>query len=142
VPHRLITSLIYVSTARPGLDQEEFLAIMTVSQRNNQRLGITGLLVFNGFNFIQCLEGDRAAANDRLHCIGQDGRHSGMTILSHREAPGRQFGQWDMAGHYLPVQHGMAESGLTELLSGETVTDATRTLFQSFRSLGAKIPRP
>ncbi|WP_417622872.1 BLUF domain-containing protein [Parasphingorhabdus sp.] len=140
MPHRLITSLIYVSTAQPGLSEADFLAIMTVSQRNNQRLGISGLLVFNGSNFMQCLEGERAVANDRLHHIGLDERHSGLTIVSHREAPERQFAEWDMAGQYLPVQEGLAQTGLSKILSGNAVADTTRALFQSFRSLGAQLP--
>lgn len=140
VPLQTITSLIYVSTARPGLDQDDFLAIMTTSQRNNQRFGITGLLVFNGFNFMQCLEGDPCATKELLHRIRLDERHSGMNILSHQQTSGRQFSQWDMAGQYLPVEQGLTQADLSAALSENAVTDATRTLFQSFRSLGPKQP--
>tara|TARA_R110001606_G_scaffold54258_4_gene133269 strand:- start:2625 stop:3101 length:477 start_codon:yes stop_codon:yes gene_type:complete len=140
VPHRSITSMIYVSTASPGLEQDDFQAIMATSQRNNQRFGITGLLVFNGFNFMQCLEGDRSAANELLNRIRMDERHSGMTLLGHQETFGRQFSQWNMAGQYLPVKQGLAQEGLSAILADAAVTAATRTLFQSFRSLGAKTP--
>lgn len=140
MPDQAITSLIYVSTATPGLDQDDFLALMTTSQRNNRRFGITGLLVFNGFNFMQFLEGDRSATNELMHRIRMDERHGGMNILSQQQAHRRQFSQWDMAGQYLPVSHGLAQSDLSALLSEVAVTDATRTVFQSFRSLGAKRP--
>ena len=138
VPRQQFTSLIYVSTARPGLDQDDFLAIMTASQRNNQRFAITGLLVFNGFNFMQCIEGDSSATKELLHRIAVDERHSGMTIVSQQQLSGRQFSQWDMAGQYLPVDQGLAQAGLSAVLSDDAVTDATRMMFQSFRSLGAK----
>ncbi len=136
----LITSLIYVSTARAGLSLDDFLGIMAVSQRNNQRFGITGLLVFNGINFMQCLEGDRAATNDRLHHIGLDDRHSGITVVNRREAASRQFAGWHMAGRYLSAEEGLGQAGLLETLSDESVADATRTIFQSFRSLGGSLP--
>lgn len=140
MPLRLITSLIYVSTARTGLSLDDFLAILTVSRRNNQRFGITGLLVFNGINFMQCLEGDKAATNDRLYQIGADDRHSGLTIVSQRETANQQFMGWHMAGRYLPAQLDSGQADLPELLSDDAVSDATRTLFQSFRSLGRGLP--
>tara|TARA_R110002033_G_scaffold45182_6_gene88458 strand:- start:401 stop:829 length:429 start_codon:yes stop_codon:yes gene_type:complete len=140
VPNRLITSLIYVSTARPGLAEEDLLAIQISAQRNNARCGITGLILFNGFNFIQCIEGDRASANECLNRIERDDRHSGMTVVSHGEISSPQFSQWRMFGPLLPAQSEWAQAGLDQLLAGDAVTDATRTLFQSFGSLGAKTP--
>tara|TARA_R110000824_G_scaffold111734_3_gene260425 strand:+ start:1065 stop:1439 length:375 start_codon:yes stop_codon:yes gene_type:complete len=122
------------------LSLDDFLAILTVSQRHNQRLGITGLLVFNGINFMQCLEGDKAATNDRLHHIGLDDRHSGLTVVSQLQTANQQFSDWPMAGRYLPATHGVGQTDLLELLSADAVSDATRTLFQSFRSLGACLP--
>ncbi len=141
VPSRLITSLIYVSTARCDLSLEDFLGIMTVSQRNNQRFGITGLLVFNGTNFMQCLEGDKAATNDCLRKIGSDERHNGITILSHELRAKPEFSGWHMAGRYLPAEQCLGEASLAALLADEAVSEATRTLFQSFRSLGG-LPQP
>lgn len=142
MPNRLITSLIYVSTAKPGLAEEDLQAIQTTAQRNNARLGITGLILFNGFNFMQCIEGDRASANECLNRIERDDRHSGMTVVSHCEIASPQFSQWRMFGPLLPVQSEWTQAALDQLLAGDAVTDATRTLFQSFGSLGAKTPGP
>lgn len=138
MPLRTITSLVYVSTSRPGLDQDDLLTIMTVSQRNNERAGITGLILFNGFNFMQCIEGERALANECLHRIGLDERHSGMTIISHREIAAPQFAESRMVSPFLASQPQLAKSDLAMLLSNAAVNEATRTLFQSFLSLGNK----
>lgn len=140
MPHQTITSLVYISTARPGLDQNDLLAIMAVAERNNERSGITGLILFNGFNFIQCIEGERGAANECLRRIERDDRHDGMTIVSHGELACRQFAEWRMAGQSVPAQAGQAEADMLALLSRETVTEATRALFHSFRSFGIKMP--
>lgn len=135
-----LTSLIYVSTATAGLSLDDFLAILTASQRNNQRLGITGLLVFNGTNFMQCLEGDKAATNDLLHHIERDDRHSGLNVVSQNQTVKLQFAEWHMAGRYLPEKHGMGQADLKEILSADAVSGATRTMFDSFRSLGGGLP--
>lgn len=142
MPHQSITSLIYVSTARPGLDQSDVLAIRAAAQRNNQRSGVTGLILFNGFNFMQCIEGERSAARDCLHRIERDDRHSGMTIVSNEERSSRQFAEWRMAGQYLPLQSDQEKTDLVDLLLRESVADATRNLFQSFLSIGVKAPHP
>lgn len=134
----LITSLIYVSNARPDLTEKDFQAIMELSQRNNQRFGISGLLVFNGLNFMQCLEGDRAVAHDRLHRIRLDSRHDGISVVSHREIPRRQFSDWGMAGLYLPSGQREARGNLRELLADDAIADSTRAMFQSFCSLGTR----
>jgi len=136
VPIPSITSLIYVSTARPGLDRQDLLDIMKVAQSNNQRSGITGLILFNGFNFMQCIEGEGVAAHDCLRRIERDDRHSGMTIIGQREMPARQFTQWRMAGPALPAQPDFADADLLNLLHHEAVSEATRTLFESFLSFG------
>jgi len=140
VPHQSITSLVYVSTARPGLNQNDLLAIITAAQRNNPRFGITGLILFNGFNFMQCVEGERGAVNDCLRRIERDDRHSGLAIISRRDSAGRQFADWRMAGQSLPTQPGLTEADMLALLSRETVTEATRTLFLSFLSFGIRTP--
>jgi len=140
VSSRSITSLIFVSTVKPGLDRDDYLAIMSVTQRNNERFGLTGLLLSNGFNFMQCLEGDRAAVRDRIYYIGQDDRHSGVTILDHRESESRQFSQHYIAGRYFPGAHNCAQPELSKILDEIPVSELTRTLFRSFGSLGLQLP--
>ncbi len=140
MPRQTITSLIYVSTARPGLDQQDLLAIMSAARRNNPRFGITGPILFNGFNFMQCIEGDRAATNDCLRRIERDDRHSGITIISHSELPNRQFTQWCMAGQSVPESPDLMETDIGGLLSRDSVSETTRTLFRSFLSFGIKAP--
>ena len=110
---------------------------MATSLRNNERSGITGLMLFNGFNFLQCIEGERAAANDCMRRIERDDRHSGLAIVSHRELARRQFTEWRMADQSMPAESDSAADMLV-ILSHENVSEATRTLFQSFLSFGMK----
>ena len=56
----MLSQYLYISTA-PTLPREEVDAILAASARNNPERGITGLLLFNGRNFLQLLEGEESA---------------------------------------------------------------------------------
>ncbi len=140
MPLRTITSLIYVSTAEPGLDHDDLLAIEDVARRINEQAGITGLLLFNGFNFLQCVEGERAVVQDCMLRIDRDDRHSGITIVSRREVAKRQFANWHIAYRTGRFQNNLTNEEMANLLAQDTVFEATRTLFESFLSFGIKTP--
>lgn len=72
--------------------------ILSVSQRNNSRDGITGFLIFDKTWFIQILEGERARVTETYNRIARDTRHSTATILNVRDVPARLFPNWTMGG--------------------------------------------
>ena len=138
MPRSEITSLIYVSTAKAGLNHDDFSTIISVARRNNERCGVTGLILFNGFNFMQCIEGEKGTTNDRLRAIGLDQRHSGMTVISQRQSSGRQFAPWHMAAYFVAAQGDQSQTELADILASETVAEPTRMFFHNFLTLGAK----
>lgn len=91
-----ITRIIYCSELS-GVDKEAISAILDVSRKKNAKAGITGLLLFNGTYFLQCLEGSRAAVNETYHRIVRDERHRNPVLLTCEELPQRDFADWDMA---------------------------------------------
>ncbi|NRD88822.1 hypothetical protein C8024_04160 [Sphingopyxis sp. BSNA05] len=60
--NEMISSISYISTARAGLTDADFQAILEEASKRNETLGLTGLLTFNGLNFMQTLEGPRKAS--------------------------------------------------------------------------------
>jgi hypothetical protein len=92
-----LIAAIYVSSAHRLLDEEEILEILTRSRRKNERLGITGLLLYRDGNFLQILEGPAAAVEELLDKIERDSRHRGMILLSRSNIEERQFSDWHMA---------------------------------------------
>lgn len=72
--------------------------ILSVSQRNNSRDGITGFLIFDKTWFVQILEGERATVTETYARIARDTRHSAATIINVRDVPGRLFPNWTMGG--------------------------------------------
>jgi hypothetical protein len=72
--------------------------ILSASQRNNGRDGITGFLIFDKIYFIQILEGERSRVTDTYNRITRDPRHSTATIINVRDVPARLFPNWTMGG--------------------------------------------
>ncbi|CAO4146826.1 BLUF domain protein [Methylorubrum aminovorans] len=72
--------------------------ILSTSQRNNGRDGITGFLIFDKTYFIQILEGERSRVTETYNRIARDSRHSTATIINVRDVPARLFPNWTMGG--------------------------------------------
>lgn len=71
-------------------------SILAKSQVNNQRVGVTGALMFNAGCFAQVLEGSRPAVEDVFERIQQDERHGEVSLLAFDPAPARAFENWSM----------------------------------------------
>ena len=84
----MLSQYLYISTA-PTLPREEVDAILAASARNNPERGITGLLLFNGRNFLQLLEGEEGEVAALMQTITADPRHSGVSVLDRRSITAR-----------------------------------------------------
>lgn len=91
----MVSQYLYISTA-PSLSREEVDAILASSARNNPERGITGLLLYNGRNFMQLLEGDEQTLVALMSRISNDPRHAGVSVLSRKEASERACPDWAM----------------------------------------------
>lgn len=86
----------YVSTAAGQMLREDLLAILSVARRINQENGVTGLLLFDGKDFLQVLEGDEDAVRETYRRITQDERHRDLNVLFEEQVDAPQFQQWSM----------------------------------------------
>lgn len=91
----MLSQYLYISTA-PTLPREEVDAILAASARNNPARGITGLLLFNGRNFLQLLEGEEGEVAALMDTITADPRHSGVSVLDRRSIGVRSCPDWAM----------------------------------------------
>lgn len=91
----MLSQFLYISTA-PTLPREEVESILATSARNNPERGITGLLLFNGRNFLQLLEGEESEVAALMERITQDPRHSGVSVLDRRAIAERACPDWAM----------------------------------------------
>ena len=91
----MLSQYLYISTA-PSLSREEVDSILASSARNNPANGITGLLLYNGRNFLQLLEGEEADLVGLMVRITHDPRHTGISMLEQRKVNERSCPDWAM----------------------------------------------
>ncbi|MGV3617191.1 MAG: BLUF domain-containing protein [Fimbriimonas sp.] len=92
----ILTELLYVSSASEQLADDELLAILEASRHNNERDGITGMLVYSEGSFLQVLEGPEPVIDSAYARISLDPRHRGLLRLRRRTVERRSFGDWSM----------------------------------------------
>ncbi|MBF6630793.1 MAG: BLUF domain-containing protein [Comamonas sp.] len=72
--------------------------IVRTARAFNKTQGITGILVFDGQQFCQYVEGPQPALSALIDQIGRDPRHTRFTPLHSSECPSpRRFASWAMA---------------------------------------------
>ncbi|MXO91417.1 BLUF domain-containing protein [Pontixanthobacter aquaemixtae] len=86
---------IYISTALE-LQEDDIRSILESCMRHNKEKGVTGLLLYNGRNFLQLLEGEEADLKWVLDRIKLDARHSGISTLEDEPCEQRACPDWLM----------------------------------------------
>lgn len=81
----------------PAQVAHELQTVLDVSRRNNERVGLTGALLFANQCFAQALEGEREAIEACFERIQIDPRHSDVTVLEFQPVSARDFSAWSMA---------------------------------------------
>ena len=111
--------IVYTSAARRMMDPQELGQILAVARRNNQRLGVTGILLYEHGSFIQVLEGDEPVVRELLQTIERDERHYRLQVRDERAISERNFASWSMGFvsispqilRDLPQRHGLGSNG-------------------------------
>lgn len=89
--------VVYVSDASYALSAADLEALLVDARETNRRNGITGVLLFNGGNIMQCFEGPEDAVEAAYARIRGSRRHKNLIELMNRPVPERSFQDWDMA---------------------------------------------
>jgi hypothetical protein len=92
-----LVRLTYASRLSRDCGPDALGKIMTVSRRNNKKLGVSGALCYSPRGFLQILEGPANAVNELYNRIVRDVRHSSVTLLEYVPIPHRDFEFWSMA---------------------------------------------
>jgi hypothetical protein len=89
--------LIYASQASLPFSDETLAALLRQARQANERLGLTGVLLFNEGYFVQVLEGSAAAVAGLYERLLADRRHHGLVQLASGPIAARRFGEWAMS---------------------------------------------
>ena len=118
--------VLYHSQLAPDAPLSCVADIVKTARGFNKEHDITGILVFDGQRFFQCLEGPKQALMGLIDGIAQDPRHVQFR-LQHQgtRAQERMFGNWSMA--YVLVDDSEPLADLHGI-EGESAMDKLRSL--------------
>jgi len=130
---------IYCSAAASGAaSPTDLAAILEVARRNNEGRNVTGILLYEGGNFLQVLEGDRAAVDKTFECIASDPRHRRVNKIIDEPIIERTFACWSM-GYPLVTRADLARiPGLNDFFTrGHTLRELgegrIKTILEAFK---------
>ncbi len=92
-----LTRLIYASRMAKGVDPGDLMRILEASRRNNEKLGVTGVLCYSPAGFLQVIEGPSDSVNELFRRIVRDTRNDNVTLLWFDAVAQRDFPDWAMA---------------------------------------------
>jgi hypothetical protein len=141
----MLYELIYNSiTTDKSIDYKQLQQILNSSRKRNVELGITGVLLYHGGEFVQLLEGPREAVLHVFHdIIFHDTRHTALTIGWEGAITRRRFIGWSMG--FAPVEildtskspglDGFMQNGAATLDFSGPETTGPRLLHSIYRQL-------
>jgi len=88
---------VYTSTATRDLTDDDLAELLRQCVRNNERSGLTGMLLHRDGRFMQVLEGPDDAVRDVFAVIAADTRHAEVRLLLDEPIAERAFPAWKMA---------------------------------------------
>lgn len=121
-----LSALVYISTPSPSLPEEAVASVLRTARRNNAAEDVTGLLIYNGKYFVQCIEGKGDAVTKTFSKIETDKRHTEVRVLFNAEIETRTFPDWAM--------------GYRDIRAGDTLSDAELSLEDAITA-ALNIPR-
>ena len=88
--------LIYSSAAVNPFSEAELALLLSLARTNNERVAVTGMLLYHDGSFLQVLEGEALVLDALFVRIGRDKRHHRVLPLLKRDVEERRFGEWRM----------------------------------------------
>lgn len=102
--------LLYTSRSVSSFTESELEELAIRSAERNEKLGITGVLLYGGGRFLQLLEGASEAVNPLYdEKIAHDSRHTDCRVLVREACETRLLPSWAMGRIYLQEADGSAQ---------------------------------
>jgi acylphosphatase len=119
--------LIYVSIAAKRYDGVELTEFLQDWRRKNEKLALTGMLLYKDGKFMQVLEGEEEKVKQLSAKIDRDPRHSNVTLLLQGHATERDFPDWSMGFSDLDAPQVASIAGYSEFMNTPLDEDAYAT---------------
>ncbi|MCZ4057905.1 diguanylate phosphodiesterase [Pantoea sp. LMR881] len=92
----MLSTLIYRSRLSVEVALDVLEQVVARAKVNNEKINVTGILLFDGEHFFQVLEGSVESVNAVYDRISKDTRHYNLVELLRDYAPSRRFGNAGM----------------------------------------------
>lgn len=89
--------IAYMSTASADFGETALLQLLEQARGFNERLGVTGVLMYGGGRFVQILEGCPSVVRPLYARIERDPRHGRLEKLADGPIARREFARWHMS---------------------------------------------
>jgi len=130
--------LVYVSQETRPFSENDLIELLKTSRRNNQRIDVTGILLYQNGRFVQVLEGPKDAVLSIFETIKADERHTNVHVAIEQSVDAREFGQWEMGFARVNNEATGDMEGMSKFLDTEATADdlrAQQTKVQAFLKL-------
>lgn len=109
-----LSQYLYLSRLQGPSAAQTVLDVVRQARINNERLGVTGVLLFDGAEICQYIEGETSVLASLVERIARDSRHDRLQPLHQGPLlPTRRFQRWRMGYVLLEQGHDLqAVSGL------------------------------
>ena len=133
-----LVQCIYSSASAKQLTTQELAAILNKARANNEKLNITGMLLYEKQSFFQILEGPAKNIDVIYRKIERDQRHNQITKILYHPIEERMFNRWSMGYAEVTLKDLASLKGLNDFFrKGKCYTDLdegkAKTLLTAFR---------
>ena len=91
-----LAHLVYTSVAAQQFDSTQLELLLQQARSNNQRIAVTGMLLYSDGNFFQVLEGEEPLLLKLFELISTDSRHEKVVKIIQEPIARRAFSDWSM----------------------------------------------
>jgi len=93
----MLTQVVYISAATQHFSAEALEELLGRARANNERNGITGILLYHDLSFLQIIEGTRDDVDRLMARIKRDPSHTSLRVVQDENISERDFKSWAMA---------------------------------------------
>lgn len=115
-----LNCLVYVSLANQEMSDSHLQSMLKKAREKNERLIITGMLLYRDGFFMQALEGELKNIEDLFDTIAMDPRHRDVTLIYKKPIKKRGFPDWTMGFNKIDDESLEAIDGYTKFLQNPT----------------------
>ena len=133
-----IKQLVYISKATVPFTTDSLKELTEVANANNEKLNVTGCMVYASGYFLQLLEGSAESVDILYRKIERDDRHKGTKLLleSRVDEDRRLFDKWFMTSFNVDTTKDFPEElkkNITQIIRDQKAIIPVHRLFMEFK---------